>query len=190
MLGGGALSLGRARRHESGRLPSFGGKATERFSGILSVARDRGIGAGAEAWMEDPYFPPAKGKSGARERVRRIARENLPRLLSAPGFKEEPGPATIENLSQLFTPTLVLVGERDDRDNQEIASFLASRLPHAQKKVFLGCGHLVNLEKPEEFYNAVVNFLDAEGFSGAGSLNEPVPHGHSSDRSTTAAYPA
>lgn len=60
---------------------------------------------------------------------------------------------------------MILVGECDDQDNREIASILASRLRRAEKKVFLGCGHLVNLERPEEFFSVVAEFLDARGYS-------------------------
>ena len=67
----------------------------------------------------------------------------------------------MESLSRIVAPTLILVGERDDRDNREIASVLASRLPRSDKKVFPGCGHLVNLERPEVFYSIVADFLDA-----------------------------
>jgi 3-oxoadipate enol-lactonase len=157
--------------------PSLGGyrpsdEKQRRVSEILSVARERGTEAGVEAWMEDPFYPPAKDKPAARERVRRIARENLPRLLSVPGLREEPYPPTIESLSRIVVPTLIVVGERDDRDNREIASLLASRLPRAEKKVFAGCGHLVNLERPEQFYSFVVNFLDERGL---GSPSDPLP---------------
>jgi 3-oxoadipate enol-lactonase len=153
--------------------PNLGGyrpseEKQRRVSEILSVARERGAEAGVEAWMEDPFYPPAKDKPAARERVRRIARENLPRLLSAPGLREEPDPPTVESLSRIVAPTLILVGERDDWDNREIASVLASRLPRAEKKLFSGCGHLVNLERPEEFYSVVADFLDEQGRSREG----------------------
>ncbi len=78
-----------------------------RVSEIFSVARQRGTEAGVEAWMEDPFYPPAKERSAARERVRRIARENLPRLLSTPGFRIEPDPPTMESLSRIVAPTLI-----------------------------------------------------------------------------------
>jgi 3-oxoadipate enol-lactonase len=149
--------------------PSLGGyrpseEKQRRVSEILAVARERGAEVGVEAWMEDPFYPPAKDKPAARERVRRIARENLPRLLSAPGLREEPDPPTMESLSRIVAPTLILVGERDDWDNRKIASILASRLPRAEKKVFAGCGHLVNLERPEEFYSVVAEFLEERGY--------------------------
>jgi pimeloyl-ACP methyl ester carboxylesterase len=153
--------------------PSLGGyrpseEKQRRVSEILSIAGERGAEAGVEAWMEDPFYPPAKDKPAARERVRRIARENLPRLLSAPGLREEPHPPTIESLSRIVAPTLIVVGERDDRDNREIASILASRLLRAEKKVFAGCSHLVNLERPEEFYGVVANFLELGGYPSEG----------------------
>ena len=153
--------------------PSLGGyrpseEKQRRVSGILSAARERGVEAGIEAWMEDPFYPPSKERPAARERVRRIARENLPRLLSAPSLREEPDPPTAESLSRIVAPTLILVGERDDRDNREIASILGSRLPRAEKEVFADCGHLVNLELPEDFYRVVADFLDERGRSGEG----------------------
>ena len=145
--------------------PSLGGyrpseEKQRRVSEALSVARVRGAEAGVEVWMEDPFYPPSKERSAARERVRQIARENLPRLLSTPSLREEPDPLTAESLSRTVAPTLILVGERDDRDNREIASILGSWLPHEDQKVFADCGHLVNLERPEEFYRVVAGFLN------------------------------
>ena len=147
--------------------PNLGGyrpskEKQRRVSEILSVARERGTEAGVEAWMEDPFYLPSKERPTARAMVRRMARENLPRLLSTPGFREEPEPPIMENLSQIVAPTLVIVGVRDDRDNLEIASILADRLPRTDKKLFAGCGHLVNLERPEEFYSVVVDFLNTQ----------------------------
>jgi 3-oxoadipate enol-lactonase len=153
--------------------PSLGGyrpseEKQRRLSEMLSIARERGAEDGVEAMMEDPFYPPAKDKPAARERVRRIARENLPRLLCAPGLREEPYPPTMENLSRIVAPTLVLVGERDDWDNRKIASIVAIRLPRSEKKVFAGCGHLVNLERPEEFYSVVADFLEERGHPSEG----------------------
>jgi pimeloyl-ACP methyl ester carboxylesterase len=38
----------------------------------------------------------------------------------------------------------------------------------AEKKVFAGCGHLVNLEQPEEFYSVVADFLDEREYPSEG----------------------
>jgi len=84
------------------------------------------------------------------------------------GFREELDSPMVGSLSRIIAPTLILVGERDDRDNREIAPSLASRLPRSDKKVFSGCAHLVNLEQPEEFYRVVADFLDVQGHPSEG----------------------
>jgi 3-oxoadipate enol-lactonase len=118
--------------------------------------------------MEAPVYPPPNERLAARGKVRRITRENLLRLLFTPGFREELDSPIVGSLSRIIAPTLILAGERDDRDNREIAPSLASRLPRSDKKVFSGCAHLVNLERPEEFYRVVADFLEAQGHPSEG----------------------
>lgn len=86
--------------------------------------------------------------------VRRIAAENLPRLLSAPNFRTEPEPPAIERLSRIVAPA---------PDNLKIASILENGLSRAAKKVIEGAGHLLNLDKPEEFGRIVTDYLDEPG---------------------------
>lgn len=109
--------------------------------------------------MADPFYPPATERVSERERVRRIATENLRRLLSTPNLRREPGLPAIERLAQIVAPTMILVGERDDPDNHRIASVLESELPRASKRTIAGSGHLVNLERPEEFHLVVTGHL-------------------------------
>ena len=134
-----------------------------RVGATLAVARERGIEAGVEAWMEDRFYPPARGKTAAREEVRRLLAENLPRLLSAPNLRVEPDPPAVQRLQEIVTPTLILVGERDDRDNLAIASILEDELPNATKRVVEGCGHLMNLEAPALFERLVVSWFGGPG---------------------------
>ena len=109
--------------------------------------------------MADPFYPPAEGREAERGKVRRIMKENLARLLSEPRLAREPAPLTIEALAGIDAPALVLVGERDDEDNLNIASILEDGLPRASKKLIPGSRHLVNLEKPEESHRVVTDHL-------------------------------
>jgi pimeloyl-ACP methyl ester carboxylesterase len=70
-----------------------------------------------------------------------------------------PGPPAIRRLSKIEVPTLVVVGERDDPDNQAMADLLEERLERATKVTVGGAGYMVNLERPKEFDWIVLGFL-------------------------------
>jgi pimeloyl-ACP methyl ester carboxylesterase len=55
--------------------------------------------------------------------------------------------------------TVVIVGEKDIPDFQRIAVRLEKEIPRARRVVIEGAGHLVNLEQPERFNQAVLEFL-------------------------------
>jgi pimeloyl-ACP methyl ester carboxylesterase len=61
-------------------------------------------------------------------------------------------------LRTLRVPTLVLVGE-EDAPALEPSRFLARTIPHATLKVFPKTGHTLQLEEPEMFNAAVLEFV-------------------------------
>jgi len=54
---------------------------------------------------------------------------------------------------------LIIVGEKDVSDVLAIADILEKGIKGAQKIMIPGSGHLVNMEKPEEFNRIVLDFL-------------------------------
>ena len=60
----------------------------------------------------------------------------------------------------LTLPTLVVVGDRDVPDFLGMAERLATSIRGARKVVVPGAGHMVNMERPEEFNRAVLEFLE------------------------------
>ena len=77
--------------------PNLGGycpseEKQRRVSEILSVARERGAEAGGEAWMKDPFYPPAKERSAVSENATDRTREPSPAALHA-GLSRGTGPA-------------------------------------------------------------------------------------------------
>ena len=127
-----------------------------RVDSIFAVARERGIAAGVDAWMRDPFYPPSGEKTVVRKRIWPVMSKNLRRLLSTPNLRVTSSPPAIERLHEVVVPTLILLGEGDDRDNSKIASMLEEKLPRATKLVVGGARHLVNLEAPEVFERLVL----------------------------------
>jgi len=66
-----------------------------------------------------------------------------------------------ERLGEIRTPTLVLSGAEDLLTPPKYSEFLVERIPGAKLVRFSGAGHLLPVEKPEEFNRAVENFVEA-----------------------------
>ena len=62
-------------------------------------------------------------------------------------------------LESLRMPTLVITGDEDRVYPRELTQRMAQRIPGAELVVLEGCGHLSNLEQPEQFNAALLDFL-------------------------------
>lgn len=63
------------------------------------------------------------------------------------------------DLHKVRSRTLVLSGEHDPQPLPSAARQMAERIPGAEFVLIPDCGHLVNLERPEAFDQAVLDFL-------------------------------
>jgi 3-oxoadipate enol-lactonase len=70
-------------------------------------------------------------------------------------------PDSVSLLEQITCPTLVIVGELDGPTPPDEARLMAERTPGARLVVIPQAGHLSNLEQPEAFNRAVLDFLQA-----------------------------
>jgi len=95
-----------------------------------------------------------------RERVYQMVRENYrtqtveptPRPLETPAYGR---------LHEIKVPTLVIIGNHDTAGTRASADVLAERIPGAKKVLIEGTAHMINMEKPEEFTRAVLDFLES-----------------------------
>jgi 3-oxoadipate enol-lactonase len=67
-----------------------------------------------------------------------------------------------ERISAISVPTLVVAGADDPATPVEHAELLASRIPGARLLVLERAAHLANVERAEEFTNAVLDHLGQE----------------------------
>lgn len=65
----------------------------------------------------------------------------------------------IASLPSIKVPTLVIVGDRDERFVKP-CEYMAAKIPGARLAVIRGAGHAANLDQPEQFNEALRTFLD------------------------------
>lgn len=70
-----------------------------------------------------------------------------------------------DKLRQFQVPTLVLIGDEDE-PCIEPAVFMKRRIPRCGLAVFPQSGHAINLEEPDQFNRAVLEFLTTVGNGG------------------------
>ena len=66
-----------------------------------------------------------------------------------------------DRAAAIDVPTLVICGAEDKVTPPALSEELAALIPNAQLRLVAGAGHLLNLEKPEEFNAAVERFIGA-----------------------------
>lgn len=127
-----------------------------RNQGVMQATEGKDAPAAAAAWLEDPYLVAATSTAG-RERFRELLSAN-PQNLNRPPRMER-GRLAFGGLEQVRVPTLILVGERDHPDVHAHAGALQASIRGARREVIGGTGHLVYLEEPRAFLDALAPFL-------------------------------
>lgn len=130
-----------------------------RARGVWRTARAEGIDDAKTRWLDMPIFTPAREQPAVGARLAMMVTDysGWHWVNRDPHRKSEP-PAT-ERLGEIAAPTLVLLGERDAPDFHTIADDITGSVPGARKVVLPGVGHMVNMEAPEQFNEAVLGFL-------------------------------
>lgn len=75
-----------------------------------------------------------------------------------------PEKSIFPRVQEIRVPTLILIGSGDIADNHAVAGALFMAIPGAAREIVPDAGHLMYLEKPEEFIERVSTFLAAHGF--------------------------
>jgi 3-oxoadipate enol-lactonase len=125
-----------------------------RMKAIQMAARNGDVEAAKQLWLAHELFAPAQRDPQLADRLRAmIEGYSAWHWHNADPVRKAPAPA-IRELARVAHPTLVLVGELDLADFQDIARLLAAGIPHAVLRTIAGAGHMANMEAP-----AAVNAL-------------------------------
>jgi 3-oxoadipate enol-lactonase len=97
-----------------------------------------------------------------REMIRGTSVSGIAGALMAMTDRED----AIPLLRAIVCPTLVIVGELDQPTPPAEARIMAELIPGARLVILPDAGHLANLEQPETFNQALLEFLDDVGRNG------------------------
>lgn len=132
-------------------------------------ARREGIEAAKRYWLGHEIFRSAQAYPQARRRLAEMV-ERFPAHQWRDGPAAPPLQPLTGYLSTLTAATLILNGALDAPGYREIAAVLGRDIPGAERCEFADAGHLLNLERPEEFNARLLRFLRAARLSGRNQI--------------------
>lgn len=99
----------------------------------------------------------------SRRRVFEIALDNFHAQRENPWkLQVSPDPPGFMRLSSIRAPTLFIVGDRDVAAQVMMVENIHAHMPGSKKILIRGADHIANMSKPNEFNNAILEFLNAQ----------------------------
>jgi 3-oxoadipate enol-lactonase len=86
--------------------------------------------------------------------MQRVHPQSFEKTLEASVAQDRAAP-----IERIKVPTLIITGDEDKVYSPALSRDMARRIPGAELVVMKGVGHLSNLEQPDEFNQAVMEFL-------------------------------
>ena len=123
----------------------------------------RSVEISLQLWTDGPYRTPQQVDPQVRERVRAMTTHNYERGDAEDVQPQEMEPPAAGRLSEIHVPMLIIAGGQDTEAILKIADTLEKSIAGAKKVAIPGTAHHPNMEKPQEFNRAVIEFLEQIG---------------------------
>jgi 3-oxoadipate enol-lactonase len=124
---------------------------------------DAAVEVTLRTWVDGPRRAPEDVDPEVRARVAEMQRRAYE--LQLPVWETAEEERLVDDLSERLgevgARTLVVVGEEDLPDIHEVADRLVHELPDARRAAIADAAHVPSLERPHEFDELVLGFLDA-----------------------------
>ncbi len=139
----------------------------DKFDQEMSAKYDKAIKAGdkalaaeitAKIWVDGPGRKPEQLASDFRARALKLIRHTIDLGIGG-GEGDFARPLAAERLSDMKSPTLLILGNEDLKSMHDIADQITKGIPNITRVDMVGTAHLPPMEKPEEFNRIVLDFL-------------------------------
>ena len=135
---------------------AWGPEVLDTMRAVRQAFENGGKEAAIESLLSRPVFATLKDKPAASKEVRRQLERNLS---DSPPLMEPPEKPALDRLSEIRSPTLLLVSEHSGEDAHKIASLLQEKVDGLRRMRIPDSGHMINLEQPDAFNQVVLDFL-------------------------------
>ncbi|MDB4324787.1 alpha/beta hydrolase [bacterium] len=127
---------------------------------VRAAIANGGAEAGVDAWMGAPFLTATITDPAAGERLRQIVSDHSFWDFSHRSPQRVLEPSAAGRTREIQAPTLILAGEHDIPACLEVADLLDESVPGSRKIIMEQTGHLLLIEKPEEFNQHLIDFID------------------------------
>jgi pimeloyl-ACP methyl ester carboxylesterase len=136
----------------------------EKYAADIHAANEReDLEAFAEIqmrmWFDGPSRTPAQVDGARRDEVKRVQRAQIERNFARTGKAPWTELDAASRLAEIVAPTLIVIAELDQPDIHTIGALLEKGIRDSRRVTIPGAAHLVNIERPEAFADAVLPFL-------------------------------
>lgn len=114
----------------------------------------------AQLWAETPIMALHTNRAASKT-VEDLVKSNS-RLWTLKRTEQPLSPPAIERLRDVKSPTLVIIGDADLLHIKEIGNLLVKEVANARLVTIPGAGHIVNLDTPKAFNEAMLAFLSGD----------------------------
>ncbi|MDX2020625.1 MAG: alpha/beta hydrolase [Deltaproteobacteria bacterium] len=132
-------------------------QALQGRANAIKTVQEQGVGAFADGMVEKLLAPTAS--ASVRALTRSLMNQPQPGVLAALAALRD-RPDRSQELANIRVSTLVVVGEHDLIATPAEGQQMAAALPYGSFTKIAGAGHLTNLEAPDKFVSAVLDFLE------------------------------
>ena len=112
----------------------------------------------AKNWSEDPFLIAGKNER-ARQKLYDALVQSPQNLKTGGQLEVRSAPPAAMRLSEIQTPTLVIVGAADIADVHAYSGAIEAALPVVVREVWADTGHLLQLEHPDELVARLSRFV-------------------------------